>query len=428
MSPFLRRLLATTLVAASSAFAAFGQPPDRLLEEAKKQREIATQRAEADLRATLQKAAKAPAAESVKVLKEALDRILINDEISTSRKDAMVRMLKDRIRITEQVARTSPAKPATNDSEKVARTNERLAALEKQKVERDKIRNEISQIVQLQGKGNHTEAERRAKDLASKYPDNSAAQAMGRSGFLNARIREARAMIAEQDRRMTLASRDIDKSSLPPTGDIEFDKKRWAEITKLRKQDELTAKEKAILKALNEPVKAQWRNSALRDVIEYLATVSGQTLYIDKRALDDETLTDESPVSFFAPREVTMRTALRAVLKNLGLTYVVKDEIIYITSERRARDMMVTKTYYVGDLTTGLGPLGNPLQFGPLIAAQQEMENAKMIAEMIKEQVDPSSWQGSGGSGTITYSPINKAFIIRQSAEIHSLLKGGLLR
>jgi len=429
MSPLLRRLLSASFIAILS-LPAFGQspPPDKLLEEAKKQQELATQQAEADLRATLQKAAKASPAESIRLLKDGLERIQSNEQIATSRKEAMVRMLKDRIRITEQAAKNTATKPPAGDDAKLARSNERLAELDKQKVEREKIRTAISTIVQLQGQGNQAEAEKKAKELASQYPDNQAAKAMARGGFLNARIREAREILTEQERRWTVASRDMDRSSMPATGDIEFDKKRWAEITKMRKGEELSEKEKAILKALNEPIKAQWRNSALRDVIEYLATVSGQTLFIDKRALEDENLTEESPVSFFAPREVTMRTALRKILQDLNMTYVVKDQVIYITSQRRARDMMVTKTYYVGDLTTGLGTFGNPLQFGPLIAAQQEMENARMIMEMIKEQVDPASWQGNGGSGTITYSPLNKAFIIRQSAEVHSLIKGGLLR
>lgn len=431
MSPFLRRWVAIPLFALTFSVAAQGQPPsspDKLLDDARKQQEIATQRAEADLRTALQHAAKAAQADAIKLLRDALNAIQSNDQLVTSRKDAMVRMLKDRIRITEQAVKSAPAKPTANDDAKLARTNERLAELERHKTEREKIRSAISTVMQLQGQGNHSEAEKKAKDLAAQYPDNGAAKAMGRNGFLNARIREARELLSEQERRWTLTSRDIDKSALPIAGDIEFDKKRWAEIAKLRKGEELSEKEKAILKALNEPIKAQWRNSALRDVIEYLQTVSGQVLFVDRRALEDANLTDETPVSFFAPREVTMRTALRKILQDLNMTYVVKDQVIYITSQQRAKDMMVTKTYYIGDLTTGLGPLGNPLQVGPLIAAQQEMENARMIGEMIKDQVDPSSWVGNGGSGTITYSPINKAFIIRQSAEIHSLLKGGLLR
>jgi hypothetical protein len=425
MRSFLRNSLLGALLLGGSTLVA--QTPDKLLDEAKKKQEIATQQVEADLRATLQQSAKASPAEALKLLQATLLRIEGNSDMAASRKEGMVRMLKDRIRITEQLAKTSPEKPSVADDAKTTRASEKAAEQERQKAEREKIKAAISHIVQLQNK-NPAEAEKQAKDLAAQYPDHPAARVMGRTGFLNARIRESRELLTEAERRYTAWSRDMDRSSLPITGDIEFDKKRWHEIAKLRKGEEISEKEKTILRALNSPIKAQWRNSALRDVIEYLSTVSGQVLFIDKRAMEELNLTEESPVSFFAPREVTMRTALRKILQDNGMTYVVKDEVIYITSQQRAKDMMVTKTYYVGDLTTGLGPLGNPLQVGPLIAAQQEMENARIIADMIKEQLDPSSWQGGGGAGTITYSPLNKAFIIRQSAEVHSLLKGGLLR
>ena len=88
--------------------------------------------------------------------------------------------------------------------------------------------------------------------------------------------------------------------------------------------------------------------------------------------------------------------------------------------------MMVTRVYYIGDLVTGQGMFGNPFQVGPFIAAKTEQDTAKMIVDLIKDSIDPMSWQGNSGQGTITYSPINKSLIIRQSAEVQLMLKGSL--
>ena len=57
---------------------------------------------------------------------------------------------------------------------------------------------------------------------------------------------------------------------------------------------------------------------------------------------------------------------------------------------------------------------------------QAEADTAKAIIEMIRDSIDPMSWQGNGGAGTITYSSLVKALVIRQSAEIHLMLRSGL--
>ena len=60
------------------------------------------------------------------------------------------------------------------------------------------------------------------------------------------------------------------------------------------------------------------------------------------------------------------------------------------------------------------------------ITMQAEADNARFIIDLIKQSVDPGSWVGEGGQGTITYSPLTKALVIRQSAEVHMTLKSGL--
>ena len=103
----------------------------------------------------------------------------------------------------------------------------------------------------------------------------------------------------------------------------------------------------------------------------------------------------------------------------------MRDETIYVTTTQKAKDMMTTRVYYLGDLVTG-----NALLAPPAILQQQEALVVEKIIGMIKRSVDPMSWdsEGGGGKASIHYDPITKALIVRQSAEIHMILRGSLSR
>lgn len=425
----MKRLLTTLAVSAALITSGFAQAPKSgsLLDDARRMAEVATQRAEVDLQTALREAKSANASEAVAILKRVLDRLEKNEDLIPDRKSSMLRTVKDRLRLAEQAARVSGER-ITDDTSKTAKTNARRAEEEKQAIEREKIRSAISGIVRLQGQKRDQEAERQARDLAMQYPDNPAARAMGRSGFLNTRVREARDLLMEQEKRLSAAmGPEMMRSATLSKDDVEFDKKRWNEINKLRKDNVLTAKEKAILTALNSPVKAEWRNTRFEDVIESLSTASNQVIVVDRRALEERNVTSDTAITFSAPRAINMRTALRKILSDQGLTYVIRDEVIYVTTPEKAREMMTTRTYYVSDLVNS-GVFADGTRFHPVITAQAKMETAKMIVDMIKQSIDPLSWQGEGGAGTVTFSPLVDAIIVRQSAEVHMLLKGGLLK
>jgi hypothetical protein len=395
-----------------------------LLEEAKRQQDIATQKAEAELRETLNKVRSAGSAEALAILKEALANVEANTSIRERNRAAMAQMLKDRIRIAELAPKTGGDKsnvPATTIKDD--RRKAKLTDLQKQDEERKQVQAAVKAIDRLVGQQRTQEAERKAAELASQFPNNTAARAMGKKSFIVARIREANDLLREQESRITMAMNDVTRSSIPANGNVEFDKDHWRKITRLRKDDQLTKKEKEILQALSKTVQPDWKNSQFQDVITYLSTLTGQTILIDKKALEDASIGTESAVNFVAPREVSVRTALRKILGDLGLAYVVRDETIYVTTSQKARDLMTTRVYPLGDLVTP-----NGLIVPPDIAALQEAEVVKGIIGMIKKSIDPMSWDTEGGKASIHYNAVTKALVVRQSAEIHMLLRNSLGR
>jgi hypothetical protein len=314
-------------------------PRDRdsdLLDKARRAEAVAAQKVEAEVRDAVLDAQRLSAtdrARAVARLKKAITFLEDDTVLSDSRRAALQRMLKDRIRVLE-------AGPAREDERpsKGARDDERRTAAEKKAADQAIISQQIDAIRELQRDGKFTEANRLAHELARKYPANPSVLALVRSTSSASQVADQRSTIRDKDRRVVGVYRDVDRSGMPPSGDIEFPKD-WAEKTKrrLKSSTQLTAKEQAILTALNLPIAADFKESRFEDVKEYLETVMGQPIILDKSALDDVHVTYETPVTLRIRGKVAARTVLRTILSNLGLYYVIKEEVIMITTAEKAR-------------------------------------------------------------------------------------------
>lgn len=414
-----RPLTASVLSGFVGLSVAFGQgPADKELdakETAKRLGQVAAQKTEADLRAALRDVQKLQA-NSPKKAAERLTKLLVSVETDTTltdaRRDALKRMLQDRIRTAEAEADNAAGEAAAL-TEKQTQDAIKAAEQEKQAAAAELTRRRQNAISDLQKQGKTEEAKKLATELNKEQPANPSVQATGRTAGTLERDTDARKMRAEAEDRRMAAFRDVEKSAQLPRGDIEFPDD-WKERTKNRRAGvELTAKEQAILKALNTPVTVRFKGSRFEDVIEYLQTITGQTIFLDKAALDEAQVKYDAPVTI-SVRGVSVRTLLRKILSDLNLSYVVKDEVIQVTSAEKAKEMLVVRSYYIGDIILGAG--GNPVQ---------AMQTVNQIIEMVQNSVDAASWRANGGSGSITFSPASMSLIIRQSAEVHAKLAEG---
>jgi hypothetical protein len=93
-----------------------------------------------------------------------------------------------------------------------------------------------------------------------------------------------------------------------------------------------------------------------------------------------------------------------------------------VVTPEKAKNMMVTRAYPIGDLVGGIGGVQGAAFPGLQAAAMREM--AKSIMDMITSTVDPPSWRvnGQDGQGTIVFNPITMTLVIKNSAEVHSML------
>src|SRR5207253_8092286 len=138
-----------------------------------------------------------------------------------------------------------------------------------------------------------------------------------------------------------------------------------------------TAEEKKIIEALNKPVTVNWNGKPLDEAMQELSNMLDQKLFLDKKSVDDLGIDLRKPFTLQA-NGVSAKTVLRQVLASQGLTFVVKDQVIQVVDTERAKNMLVTRVYYLGDLVRGTGPFGG-IEWGPFANFQQTMANVETI-------------------------------------------------
>jgi hypothetical protein len=425
---------ARTLTVAAGTLAAPAalaqQPPvppgGDLLDQTRRMQIVAAQQIEAEVRLGLADANRLAASDrpqAVEKYKQLLTQLQNDKALTEERRTALVRQVQDRLRAAEAnaVADDAAARKAASDAA-------RQAAADQKSAEHARVKQGIDAVAGLRREGKFGEAQRQARELLQNYPDNVAVKVLNGISTAADAAGAEQAVRQEKDQRLVGVMRDNDRAALPPVGDIEFPKD-WREKSERRlKSTRLSEEELRVLQALAKPIPADFKSAKLQDVIEIISNATGRTINLDKSALEEGQVTYETPVTFSARTPVATRTLLRTVLNQVGLTYVVRDNVIQVTTPSRAKDMMVTKTYYIGDLVNATGLFGGAPQWGPALDQAQLAQNVNAVIEMITSSIDPMSWQGKGGFGSIGFNVPTMSLIIRQSAENHAMLRGGLYR
>ncbi|GIW79422.1 MAG: hypothetical protein KatS3mg105_1229 [Gemmatales bacterium] len=364
---------------------------------------------------------------AVAILKRAAQAVENETALSKEQRTSMANMLRSRIRSIE----AGPDKNALSEKQLQLAIQEQQ---KKQRTEKDlKLSKDLQTLQELTSKGKLAEARQLAVQLAKEHPSNPAVVAAYQTAVSYDQLVTAKNLTREKNDRTLGVIRDIERSALPPKGDIEFPKD-WKERMKLRDKfrvdrPQLTSQERRILQSLQMVLPTvSFRNDRFEDVIQYLSTRMGQPILIDKQAMEDAGLTYDTPVSL-AAKNVTVRTVLRKILADHGLAYVIKDQAIQVTTAAKARNMMTVRAYYLGDLLGAGGGPGDPLTsiYGPGIGPIQRMQNVAAIIDLIQTTIDPGSWSSQGGPGSIFFHYPTMSLVIKQSAEVHSMIGANFL-
>ncbi len=278
---------------------------------------------------------------------------------------------------------------------------------------------------------------------------------------------------------------EVDRAGAAPikamTLGYAYDKKTWEQVngrkpfpTNIPRHD---PEERKIENSLNAPADLHFQNMPLRQVIEDLRQMYKLNIYIDEQALMDKGIGLDRPVSIKLDG-IALKSALRLMLRNLNLTYIIDEGALQIVTPDRARGKMGLATHYVADivipvgnfanlpfvtpggqnplppgmmqtnppapantptpLTTPFGipggtPIGSTSMGTPTTAPTTQTPDAsnatwaksapgatqeKELMRLITNVIAPQSWTDMGGPGTIDYHPLTMALVINQTPDI----------
>jgi type II secretory pathway component GspD/PulD (secretin) len=170
--------------------------------------------------------------------------------------------------------------------------------------------------------------------------------------------------------------------------------------------------EKTLLRHLDSPVSVNFENATLKQVIDDIREFHGINIVPDLPALHEAGVSLESPVSIKLDKE-PLRTVLNLVLGQVKLAWVIKDEVVNITTEECARGKLTTVASPVADLVVPISPVvgqGKPSK--PVATTEQK------LIKLITSTIAPHTWSQNGGRGTIDYFPMTMSVVINQSPDI----------
>ncbi len=427
-----------TLLAGGSATGATENDTEAALKAVRRLDEIAAQKLEAEVHAAYKEADRLGATDrkaAIDCLKAILGQVEAEPNLPAERRDSMVRMLKVKIRYMEM---TVGQKPASTNAPNVAQ--QRRAEQDRQDAANETIARTLDTIKHLRSDGKLDEARAMADDLARQFPSDPAVVAASRTASVAGNVARAQTLAVDRDRSDVSVQRDFQKSATPSSRDVDFPKD-WQERVKNRTRTmPLTEKEKNILKALDSRIVVKFRSESFENAIKFISDQIKQPILIDRIALEESQVKYETPVTMETPANgLAARTLLRRLLADYGLAYVIKDQSIEVTTNLRAKNMMVVRSYFIGDLLNNpslaaamgqpqlmVNTPGMPWWLNPSVNQALMAQQATQIMDMIKDSVEPDSWRIGGGS--ITFSAATMTLVVRQSAEVHGMLGAGLLK
>ncbi|MEX2169603.1 MAG: hypothetical protein WD851_09845 [Pirellulales bacterium] len=237
-----------------------------------------------------------------------------------------------------------------------------LGELDRRRAVEVKVQEQVAELVdqfnKLRDEQRYEEMEIVARRLYDLAPDEPVAQQV----WENAKFIRRNIMNQDLMDRKEMANwksfNDVNQSSVANVGDgnemVFPDIKDWEDINNRSKLTDRDARrserELEIERKLRMPVLLKYTDRPLTEVIDGLSQMSGINIHIDPRGLTQEGVSTDTPVTINLTGEISLKSALNLILEPLHLSYMVKDEVLKITSEQLRDGDIKNEVYYVADL------------------------------------------------------------------------------
>jgi hypothetical protein len=211
----------------------------------------------------------------------------------------------------------------------------------------------------------------------------------------------------------------------------------------------LVGGERAILKALRQPISIEVKETPLQDVVDFLQQNYGIPIVLDRKELEGLSIDPSKTLVTRKLTGISLRSVLDLVLGELGLKWTIHREVLLITSPTRAEseEFLITTVYDISDLVMpvpdrsyhgslpGSGPpdassmqfqgglppqgMGGPPPQVRVANPNDSAADFSGLIDLITQTMEPKSWEANGGQGTIALFPANLSLVIRQTREVH---------
>ena len=150
--------------------------------------------------------------------------------------------------------------------------------------------------------------------------------------------------------------------------------------------------------ALNTEATFDYLDQPLKDVVKDISFNHNIPILIDTKALEEFGIDTGRRITR-SLKGIRLRSALRLMLRELELTYVIRDEVLQVTTPEVAVSALSTRFYCVAEL---LPPNGD----------------GQVLVELIKTFVAPDTWDGSDGLPSVVYIEHLDSLAVRQTEDV----------
>jgi hypothetical protein len=280
-------------------------------------------------------------------------------DLNSDVKQQLIDKLRSAIRQTATIKVEKDERDRTRE-EAIAQQLSRRRVVEDQTRTEQKVSALMERLTSLMNEGRYREAEEQiAPEALILSPGNAAITAASMTAY-HAGIQEEFTAIAEQ--RSKAQSRtyvQVEAAAIPFKGDppIAYPVAEvWEDLTQRRTRAYVDLQsrgknESAILEQLDQSTRMDFEQMPLGEVADYLSEYHGITIMLDQRALDEIGIGSDTPVSARV-KGISLRSGLRLMLKGIDptLTYMVKNEVLQLTTREEVENHLTTRNYPVADL------------------------------------------------------------------------------
>ena len=198
------------------------------------------------------------------------------------------------------------------------------------------------------------------------------------------------------------------------------------------KPDSATADtpETRIEKALSKSIDLSVRDKPLKEVIASIEEMAKVPVLIDVKKLEEAAINMETQVTFNI-KGISLRSALRLMLRPYGITYIVEDEVMQITTTVDAGSRLHIRVYDCRELrnlpdtktSTSIKETGSaPPAVGKVASPPATMKTRRRdvpddLVAVLTTTVTPETWEDVGGPGGV--EEYNGLLVVSQTNENH---------